>query len=360
MTDDTIPTVLVRSELGVWAPAWDALVERLPLPSPFLRSWWLETTSGPRPRFLLVVEGETLAGGLALQEERWLGVPRLRMMGSGRLCPDHLDLVAAPDREQAVVKALAAWLGRPGSRILDLEGVAATARVEATLPGKVRRQVIDAAPWAPLPSDPEQWFATRSRNFRANLRKASRRLDEDGVTHRIAPPAPVDASLDSLRRLHAAHWGDQSGFLTSFAQFAAAARTGADRGELLIHELVNGDEVIAAVAAMETADRLSLYQSGRSADRRWRNATTILLARAVQDACRRGLAEVDLLRGGEAYKHNFASSTREIAQLRAATGGRGRLALWALVLGERARRQAGALLRRLGLRRPAGHDGHPA
>jgi CelD/BcsL family acetyltransferase involved in cellulose biosynthesis len=180
------------------------------------------------------------------------------------------------------------------------------------------------------------------------------------VRHALAQlpgqPAPVEASLGSLRRLHAAHWGDQSRFLASFAQFAAAARAGADRGELVIHELVNGDEPVAAVAALETAGRLSLYQSGRSADRRWRNATTILLARTVQDACRRGLTEVDLLRGGEAYKHNFASSTREIAQLRAATGARGRLALWVLVLGERARGAAGALLRRLGLRRPSAQE----
>jgi CelD/BcsL family acetyltransferase involved in cellulose biosynthesis len=359
MNDDTIPKVLVQPRLGAWAPTWDALVERLPLPSPFLRSWWLETTSGPRPCFLLVVEAGTLAGGLALQEERWLGVPYLRMMGSGWLCPDHLDLVAAPDREEAVAGALTAWLSRPGSRILELEGVAATARVEATLPGKIRRKVIDAAPWAPLPSDPDEWFATRSRNFRANLRKASRRLEEDGVVHRVAPPAPVEASLESLRRLHAAHWGDQSRFLTSFAQFAAAARAGADRGELVIHELVNGDEVIAAIAALETAGRLSLYQSGRSADRRWRNATTILLARAVQDACRRGLTEVDLLRGGETYKHNFASATREIAQLRAATGARARLGLNVLVLRDQARRLGGALLRRLGLRRPTAQE-HPS
>ena len=34
----------------------------------------------------------------------------------------------------------------------------------------------------------------------------------------------------------------------------------------------------------------------------------MLLAAVIKDACQRGLTEVDFLRGGEAYKRNFAST----------------------------------------------------
>ncbi|HYT25021.1 MAG TPA: GNAT family N-acetyltransferase [Actinomycetota bacterium] len=340
--------LLVRPRLGPLEPAWDALVERLPLPSPFLRSWWLEQTARGVPRFLLVVDAGELVGGLALQEERWLGVPRLRVMGAGALCPDHLDLVALPGREEDVAAALAAWLRRPGSRVLDLEGVAGGSRLAAALPSPVRREVVAVAPWAPLTEDPDEWLRTRPRGFRATLRKAARRLDEQAAAHRVLRGAQVDAALAALRRLHGAQWGERSNFLAAYDRFAAASRAGASRGEVVVHELAAGDEVVAVVSCFEVAGRVSLYQSGRLCAHGWRNAATVLLVEVIRDACRRGLTEVDLLRGDEPYKAGFASAARELLRLRAAHGAAGRLALAALVLGTAVRKLAG---RRLRLRR---------
>ena len=37
-----------------------------------------------------------------------------RIMGAGPLCPDHLDLLAVPGQEDAVVRVLQDWLLRPG------------------------------------------------------------------------------------------------------------------------------------------------------------------------------------------------------------------------------------------------------
>jgi CelD/BcsL family acetyltransferase involved in cellulose biosynthesis len=202
--------VLVRPDLGQWAGDWDALVDRLPVPSPFLRSWWLEATAGPRPRFVLVAQEDVLLGGLALEEDRWLGVPLLRVMGAGALCPDHLDLVARTGREATVIGAMAAWLRYPGSRIIDLESVTTDSRIRAALPGRVHEQLVDVAPWTPLPADPAEFLATRSANFRANLRKASRRLDEEGITHRVRREGDeVETALESLRQLHGAQWGQR-------------------------------------------------------------------------------------------------------------------------------------------------------
>jgi CelD/BcsL family acetyltransferase involved in cellulose biosynthesis len=352
MNDHLDVRILVRPHLEQWADQWDTLVEQLPLPSPFLRSWWLEATAGPRPRFVLVVAGDMLLGGLALDEDRRFGLPLLRLMGTGPLCPDHLDLVARRAHEATVVRAIASWLGRPGWRVLDLEGVVADSRLRPALPGRVHEQFLDVAPWTPLPDDPADLAANRSANFRANLKKATRRLEADGVTHRTARPGDVEAALESLRRLHGRQWGERSQFLASFERFAAASRAGAGRGEALFHELVAGDTVIATVSCFEVAGRSSLYQSGRLVDRRWRNSTTVLLARAVEDACQRGLAEVDFLRGAEPYKRNFATDERHLLRLRAAKGVGGRLALAGLIGREQAKRRAGRLARRIGAALP--------
>lgn len=339
--------VVVRTRLGSLEPAWDALVEHLPLPSPFLRSWWLEQTVGGAPRFLLVMDEDLLVGGLALQEERWLGIPRLRVMGAGALCPDHLDAVALPDREDDVLAGLAAWLRRSGSRVLDLEGVAGGSRLAVALPGRVRREVIAVAPWTPLAADSADWLRTRPRGFRATLRKATRRLEQEAVTHRVLRGASVDTALANLWRLHRTQWGERSNFLAAYDRFAAASRAGAAHGEVAFHELVAGEEVVAAVSCLEVAGRVSLYQSGRLREHRWRNAATVLLLKVVEDACRRGLAEVDLLRGDEPYKGSFASADRELVRLQAAHGAAGHLALATLVLGAWARKLAGRPLRQL-------------
>jgi CelD/BcsL family acetyltransferase involved in cellulose biosynthesis len=336
--------LIVQTRLAPHEAAWDALVERLPLPSPFLRSWWLRHAAGPNPRFALVLDGDALVGGLALEEERWLGVPRLRVAGAGALCPDHLDVVALPGRDQDVLAALAAWLRRPGSRLLDLEGVAAGARVAGALPGRVRREVIAVAPWAPLPSDPQEWHRSRSRNFRSNLRKAANRLGREGAIHRLARGDAADAALATLRRLHAARWGTRSRFLTAYGRFAAAAHAAAAGDELAVHELVVGGTVVAAMVCFEVAGRVSMYQSGWLPAHRWRNASTLLLTRVIEDACQRGFTEVDLLRGDEPYKRGFAAAERELLRLRAAHGPAGPLALIALVLASRARQLASRAL----------------
>ena len=79
------------------------------------------------------------------------------------------------------------------------------------------------------------------------------------------------------------------------------------------------------MTAFEVAGRVSLYQSARLTDRRWRDATTVLLAAVIDDACARGFTEVDFLRGDEPYKGRFAPSHREMVRLVAGTGVVGRL-----------------------------------
>lgn len=336
------PGLLVLPRLDRWASQWDHLVDASPLPSPFLRSWWLIGTGGPRPRFLLVVDGNRLLGGLALAEGGRLGLPCLRMMSAGPLCPDHLDLLAGPGQEDAVVGAVRDWLRRPGARMVSLEGIRAGSRLLTAVPGHVRREPLAVAPWAPLAADAGSYLAARPAGFRKNLRRASARMAAAGTTHRINRGLAAVRSLETLRQLHRAQWEDRSRFLPHFDRFAAACRLAADFDEVSVHELAVGETVIAVMVTFEVAGRVSLYQSARLTDFRWRDATTVLLTEIITGACNRGFTEVDFLRGDEAYKSNFAPERRELLRLRGANGGTGQAALVAETAARKARLMAGS------------------
>jgi hypothetical protein len=278
----------------------------------------LTGAGGPDRHFLLVVDGAHLLGGLAV--ENCHPIPSIRMMGDGSLCPDHLDLLAAPGHEAAVVGRLKDWLCRPGERFLDLKGIRAGSRLIEALPGRVRSQPMAVAPYAPLPDSPEAYRATLPRQFRKNLRVSAKRFAGEGVTHRAIRGPAVRQGLDTLRELHQAQWGSRSSFLPIFDRFAAGFVAGCVADEVVVHELGNDSLVVATVTAFEVAGRVSLYQSARRNDGRWRDATTFLLAAIIDDACARGLNEVDFLRGDEPYKGRFAPDHREMLRLVAGKG----------------------------------------
>ena len=317
------PSLLDVPRLNGWAAQWDELVDSSPLPSPFLRSWWLAGAGGPDRHFLLVVDGVHLLGGLALEKRR--PMLSVRMMGDGALCPDHLDLLAAPGHEAAVVSLLRDWLCRPGERLLDLKGIRAGSRLIEALPGPVRREPMAVSPFTSLPDSPEAYRATLSAQFRKNLRVSAKRLAAEGVQHQTIRGQAVVHSLNNLRELHQSQWGSRSNFLPVFDRFAAGFAGGCAADEVAVHELGNDNLVVATVTAFEVAGRVSLYQSARLTDRRWRDATTVLLAAIIDDACARGFNEVDFLRGDEPYKERFTPKHREMLRLVAGKGVSGRL-----------------------------------
>jgi len=310
-------------QLDGWAAQWDQLVDSSPLPSPFLRSWWLSGAGGPGRHFLLAVDGADLIGGLALEKRH--PMLSIRMMGDGSLCPDHLDLLATSGREADVVGLLRDWLCRPGERLFDLKGIRAGSRLIEALPGRVRLEPMTVAPFTSLPGSPEAYRATLPSQFRKNLRVSAKRLAAEGLTHQTIRGGAILRRLDILRELHRSQWGSSSNFLPVFDRFAAGFAGGCAADEVAVHELRNDNLVVSTVTTFEVAGRVSLYQSARLTDRRWRDATAVLLAAIVDDACTRGFSELDFLRGDETYKSRFAPSRREVLRLIAGKGATGRL-----------------------------------
>jgi CelD/BcsL family acetyltransferase involved in cellulose biosynthesis len=317
-------TIIEQPLLGRYASAWDALVDQAPLPTPFLRSWWLEHTSCGRPVFVLVLDGEVLVGGIALQEERRRGGTRLRFMGSGPLCPDHLDLLAAPGRESDVVDALRTSLAARDPAIVDLDGMRSGALVTACFDARAVK-LSAKAPYLVLEGTTP--LAGRKSRVRNNVQQTNRRLAKLGAEPRVVPPDDADRAFKALRSLHHERWGNASHFFPVIDRFEAAARIGMSRGELVIHELAvtesAGDRVIAVCVVLRVAGRASYYQAGRLTETEWRGAGTAVLAASIEAAAAAGCHEYDLLRGDEPYKQDWSSGHRDIYRLVADVGGRG-------------------------------------
>ena len=194
-----------------------------------------------------------------------LGLNCYRLTGSyGHLCPDHLDLLAAPDYEDTTTRLLRGWLCRSGGRLIDLTGVRAGSRLIEALPGSAHLTPFATAPWTPLPDDPDTYLASLPSQFRRQVRRASARLTAAGALHRARRGKSAVEALETLRALHRRQWEDRSRFLPDFDRFAAGCRLGAEADEVVVHELATDSAVIAVLVAFEVAGRVSLYQSARS------------------------------------------------------------------------------------------------
>lgn len=321
----------VVSRLGEHADRWDELVAGLELPSPFLRSWWVDHAAAAEPTIVLVTDGGYLLGGMALQRREFYGVDRIGVLGGGPLAPDHLDVVAADSDRVAVTDAVVAWLRRPGSRIIDLDGMAANSSLVSALVGPQpdrRVSLIDPAPYVRLPATTVEYLGTRPGKSRSTISRTDKRLTKAGVSFRVRPAAEVDQALDTLRSLHDGRWAEESGFLSQWDAFAAAARAGAGRGEVVFSELVAPDgQMIATEVDFVVAGRVSFYQAGRLTDHDWRGSGSMLKARIVGGAIDDGAVEFDLLRGAEPYKTEWADGQRPLVSVQLAIGSRAKVLL---------------------------------
>lgn len=315
---------VVTDELGPWADQWDRLVELTPLPSPFLRSWWLGAVATGEPVFVLAVRGDELKGGAAFQRSIRAGCEWIELLGDGPLEPDHLDLVSEPCEIGRVKAVVRGWLGRPGSRVIDLVGLAESSWLASATPGLGATTVVAPAPYLRLPDTYAALLDGLDGRLRSTITRTRKRLEKAGVLTRVRPAQEVEGALADLRRLHDDRWGDASGFLAGWEQFAAAVRAGAPSGEVRFTELVAPDgEVVATEVDFVVAGRASFYQAGRLDRHDLRGSGSALKGAVVEQLIAEGVREYDLLRGGEPYKDQWSTGVRRLLRIRRGVGPRG-------------------------------------
>lgn len=334
--------VEIRSTLGDLATQWDALVDLQPLPSPFMRSWWIDNATSAVPAVVCVLRGSELIGGAAFEVDTWgpsfLGVQKIRVSGAGLLAPDHIDLIAAPGCHETVAREVLGWLLRPGSRFIHLDGLTAN----GTLASLFADEVLTTfdAPLADLPSDFGDYVASRPGKVRSTIKRRTKQLVAEGVTHSVAERSDLDRAIDSFSVLHDLRWAEESGFLGAFERFRKVLAAAADQDELVVNELrLATGETIAVEIDFRIANRLFFYQAGRRTEREWRGCGTVLRAKIIAAAIDDGVIEYDMLRGDEPYKTEWATARRQLSSHRLAVGTRARIGFAARSAIDRANRR---------------------
>ncbi len=190
----------------------------------------------------------------------------------------------------------------------------------------------------------EDLLASRSRNFRQQVRRRERKLvEEHGLRFRLSDdPARLEADLDSLVRLHSLRWGGESSGVFEGArgefqrQFAAAAQA---RGWLRLWIAEIDGEAVAAWYGWRFAGSEWYYQAGR--DPRFDDLSLgfVLLAHTVREAAEDGVDAYRFLDGAEAYKWRFASEDLEAESVAIGRGPVGAAGGLAASLAVRAKRR---------------------
>lgn len=323
----------VRTDLGDLSGDWDRLVDSQPIPSPFLKSWWISNAGTDNLALVCVFRSNTLVGGAAFESGSWgpaiLGIERLRTVGSELLAPDHLDLISTKEDRGDVTRAVLAYLFRKGNRLIDLNGLRADGSLAAALSDAVT-EVLDA-PFALLPSTFDTYLAARPGKLRSTIKRRGKQLGTSGAKAVVVDPQDLDRAVGVFMELHDTRWADESGFLSAMDRFTAVLADGMAQGEIRMTELrLDSGETIAIEIDFEVAQRLSFYQSGRRTDHEWRACGTVLRAAIIESAMSRGVTEYDMLRGDENYKADWATDRRQLTNHRLPVGLRARAVLAAL------------------------------
>ncbi|MEA2411120.1 MAG: hypothetical protein QOC77_1681 [Thermoleophilaceae bacterium] len=317
---------------------WTALAERA---GNVFATWewadaWWRVYGHNRP---LVVTGCRSPGGelvaiLPLYLSARGPVRMLRFIGHGPA--DQLGPVCAPEDRRAVAGALERLLAdrRGDWNVMLAERLAPAEGWTELLGGTVvHREESPTLDIGGLSFD--EFLATRSKNFREQVRRRARKLArEHEIEMRLADAATLDADLDTLFRLHDARWSGADEETSAFderrrAFHGAFARHAVERGWLRLWVLEADGEAVAAWYGFRFAQIDWYYQSGR--DPLWERQSVgfVLMAHTIQGAFDDGMREYRLLRGGEGYKDRFASDDPGIETMALTRGVVGRAALLA-------------------------------
>jgi CelD/BcsL family acetyltransferase involved in cellulose biosynthesis len=308
------------------APAWDELARAcsLPLCAPgWMLAWWDHMSpAGSELRIVAVREDGRL---IALAP--WFACPgprgRVDLRFLGAEISDRVDVLCAPDAEQAATAALRSALGaiRPRPDLVAFEAVPASSRWTRRLASGAGRARLaryrNSALPAPAVTFPREggfdaWMASRSGNFRSQMRRMRRRLESrGGVVRMLRDPAEVGTGLQAMLALHLDRWSErgESGLAREGVPELlsdAAAALGPDRLRLWVAEI--DGETISAQLFLAAGEEVKYWNGGWAEQHADLKPSMLTILAAIEDGIARGERGLDLGVGTHEYKLRFADS----------------------------------------------------
>lgn len=326
-------------EFEALAETWNALLAESITNVPFLRheylyTWWQTRGGGEwaQVRLALVcAEEEGRLCGIApffLSEHE--GISSLLFLGSIEIS-DFLDLIVRPADLHPFIRGLFDFLSDSDSavgwRALDLynlpEGSPAISALQAeakTRGWAAEQQVLQPAPYISLPGDFEAYLASIDKKQRHEIRRKMRRAVDGGRSVRwyiVEDEAVLDAEVDSFLELMA-NDPQKAAFLTGVmrSQMRAAVHAAFRHGWLQLAFLEIDGQKACGYLNFDYANRIWVYNSGLHPDFMDLSPGWVLLGYLLEWANLNRRAELDFMRGNEAYKYKFGALDRQVLRLK--------------------------------------------
>lgn len=178
----------------------------------------------------------------------------------------------------------------------------------------------------------DDYLATRSPNFRSELRRQERKLAARGLAVRtVTGLEELGQALDRLFQLHRERWSDAASMWFAGREafhraFAAAALA---RGWLRLHVLELEGRVAAVYLGYRCGETAWYYQLGRETADRAASLGVVIVAHAFRESLAEGVCELNLGPGAQRYKLRLATGDAGVETVAIARGIRGRAALLA-------------------------------
>ncbi len=352
-------------------PVWNELIASSGLNHPFgehlwHRTWWECFGGGCAFRVLVAWDGGEPIGiaPLILKPARMCGINANVL---GFFYNDHVpraDFIIARNRPEAYH---AIWKHLREDNSWDVLQLS-----QLTDDSETRRQILlfterdrfssgvwqsCASPYLPLTSSYEAYASSLAAKHRANLRNRNKRLRAMGEVHSetICSNRDLNGDLADLCRLEAAAWkGEENTAIACSPQrlrfYSLLAERSAERDWLRLHFLRAGNARVACDFSLEYNNRLFLLKTGYDPAYAAYSPYNLLLESVLHSAFEKGLVEYDLLGDNLDWKSRWTSLVRPHE--------------WLFVFGESlkgrllhtAKFQVAPLLKRVGLRAPAGEE----
>jgi CelD/BcsL family acetyltransferase involved in cellulose biosynthesis len=298
---------------------------------------WLALGAECEPRLFAGRRADgSLAAIVPLVLTRGRFVRKLRLLGFG--AANELGPVAAPADAEPAARALrgAADAIRAEWDVFLAENLAGRGWADRL------GCVTVAAEGGPVVRGPwESWdayLASRSRDFRQELRRKERRLESRGMRlWTVSTEAELDGALDVLFALHRAYWREHAspwfaGLEPFHRAFAAAALA---EDWLRLHVLELEGRPAALYLGFRFGEAEFAYQFGRDPAYERDSVGAVIAGHAIRTSIEEGAAEFRLGPGSQGYKTRLATDDPGLETVGRAQGLRGRAALYAA--GRRAR-----------------------
>ncbi len=311
---------------------WRALAARDPEATVFQSwewssAWWRAFRAGRQLLVLTAWAGPQLAGVLPLTLRR-LGPVRLaELLGAGRT--DYLAPLLDPTHPGVLTVLLAALRERAAEwDVLWLRDLPLDEPGEEQLRAAIRTAGLggaprhwDVSPYLDLAGGWDAYLAGRSSNFRSDLKRKRRRLEELGPVsiERHREPDAVRGALREAAQIERHSWKAFAGTARlasphgyAFMEDAAGGLAEAGRADLWL--LRCGEKPVAFYLDLVSGESVCYYSGTYRDGFESGSPGKVLMAEVIRAACEEGFRRFDFLRGAESYKATWTDQSRPLTE----------------------------------------------